>query len=444
MNNLNKKEQIKYEIIEKILKNEISKPEASKKLNISVRQINRLIIKYKSEGKEGFIHKNKGKMSNKKISDKESDKILNMYLEEYSDYNFTHFYDEAGNMLNVSRSTIYRVLTKAEIISPEAQHKTIKLYNERMKKAIKEGTATEKQTKLYKERQELEKQKYIRKSTLHYNFGEQVQMDAAFSIWFGEIVTALHLAVDKATKKVLYGWFDYQETTRAYFVLLMNIIINYGIPEGIRTDKRRSFSINAKLINSKINVTQFERICNDLEIDLYCSSNPVSKPNVERENKTFKGRLRAEMKHNNIKDMESANKFLNDIFIPKMNDKFSYDIDINKNNIRKNNYTKEELNIIISEKYERLIDNASSIKYKTDYYVLVDNDTGEVVSYPNKTKCTIIIAYDGTYWGEIDNIIYSLVKIEKPEKEIKVPKERNYFQGRKPASNHPWAYHKRN
>lgn len=75
MNNLNKKEQIKYEIIEKILKNEISKPEASKKLNISVRQINRLIIKDKSEGKEGFIHKNKGKMSNKKISDKESDKI---------------------------------------------------------------------------------------------------------------------------------------------------------------------------------------------------------------------------------------------------------------------------------------------------------------------------------------------------------------------------------
>ena len=41
-----------------------------------------------------------------------------------------------------------------------------------------------------------------------YGFGEQVQMDAASYQWFGDVVTYLHLAVDKGTKKILYGYFE--------------------------------------------------------------------------------------------------------------------------------------------------------------------------------------------------------------------------------------------
>ena len=56
-----------------------------------------------------------------------------------------------------------------------------------------------------------------------YAFGQEVQMDASPKIWFGDVVTHLHLAVDKGTKKVLCGWFEYEEITRAYFILLFNI-----------------------------------------------------------------------------------------------------------------------------------------------------------------------------------------------------------------------------
>ena len=69
-------------------------------------------------------------------------------------------------------------------------------------------------------------------------------MDATFAIWYNREAKALHLAVDKGTKKVLCGWFDEQETTRAYYIMLMNIIVNYGIPKKIKTDKRGTFSIN--------------------------------------------------------------------------------------------------------------------------------------------------------------------------------------------------------
>ena len=62
-------------------------------------------------------------------------------------------------------------------------------------------------------------------------------MDAAFWIWFGTEETALHLSLDRATGKVLSGYFDYEETTNAYLIVLMNMIINFGIPEKIKTDK---------------------------------------------------------------------------------------------------------------------------------------------------------------------------------------------------------------
>ena len=322
------------------------------------------------------MHKNRGKTSNKKVSDEIKDEIINLYITEYFDYNFTHFYGEIQEKYKLSYKTVDNILMEADIISPEAQHKTIKLYNANMKKAIKEKSATKAQIDLYNTRQEEERQKHFRRSCLLYNYGQEIQMDATFAIWYNGEAKALHLAVDKGTKKVLCGWFDEQETTRAYYIMLMNIIVNYGIPKKIKTDKRGTFSINNVKTKSKLNTTQFGRICDDLEIQLHSSSDPLFKPNVERENKTFKGRLIAELRHENITDSISANDYLNNVFIPKINELFSYSVNPEKNDMRKNTYSFEELNVIISDQYSRKVDNASSIKYEGKYYIPVDIETG--------------------------------------------------------------------
>ena len=243
-----------------------------------------------------------GKESKKKISENIKDEIINIYITEYFDYNFTHFYEEIRDKYPLSQRAVSTILKEADIVSPQAQHKTITLYNANMKKAIRKKEATNQQIIIYKKRQEAEKQKHIRRSSLLYNYGQEIQMDAAFAIWYGEKARALHLAVDKATKRVLYGWFDIQETTRAYFIMLMNIILKYGIPKKIKTDKRGTFSLNNVKSKSNLNTTQFGRICEELEIQLSSSSDLLFKPNVERENKTFKGRLIAELRHENIID----------------------------------------------------------------------------------------------------------------------------------------------
>lgn len=423
------------ETIKKVISKEMTQKEASLKLNITDRQVRRIISNYKNIGENAFVHKNSCKSSNnKKISNNISDEIIKTYLNEFSDYGFLHFYEEQGYKYGISFSAMINIFTANDIISPYAQHKTVKLYNESMKKAIKEKSITIEQEKLFDQRKQEEFEKHIRKSTLHYSFGQEVQMDAAFWIWFGTEETALHLSVDKATKKVLSGWFDYEEKTNAYMTVLMNMITNYGIPEKIKTDKRSSFSINnAKSSKSKLNVTQFKRICEDLEINLLCSSDPLSKPNAERENGTFKRRLKAELRHEGITNIDDANKYLNEIFIPKINKRFSYDINPNKNIMKKNNYDGKELNLIISIRYERTIDNASSIKYFSNYYLPTDEQTGEVISFNSGTKCIVINTYDNNLFGIINEKVYALHLVEKQNNSTNASKN-----GFKPSEDNPW------
>ena len=429
------------ETIKKVLSKDLTQKEAGLILDITDRQIRRLITKYKNMGEDAFVHKNINNQNAKKISDDIPTKIIDDYLTNYYDYGFTHFYEEQGRKYGISFSYMVEKFGTNYIISPYAQHRTVKLYNENMKKAIRDNSITESQEKLFEQRKQEEFEKHIRKSSLHYSFGEEVQMDAAFWVWFGTEETALHLVVDKATKKVLAGYFDYEETTNAYLVVLMNMIINFGIPKRIKTDKRNSFSINnAKSSKSKLNITQFGRICEDLEIELLCNSNPLFKPNAERENGTFKRRLKAELRHNGITTIEEANKYLNEVFIPKINERFSYKINPKKNVMRENNYTEDELNLIISIRSERTIDNASSIKYFNNYYLPANVETGEVISFKSGTKCTVVNSYDSKLFGIIDGNTYMLVLIEKREGENK----RATKNGFKPNENHPWRNFKIN
>ncbi len=54
-------EQQKYEIIKELVDHEGNKNKAALKLNLSRRQVNRLIIKYKENGKSAFVHGNRNR-----------------------------------------------------------------------------------------------------------------------------------------------------------------------------------------------------------------------------------------------------------------------------------------------------------------------------------------------------------------------------------------------
>ena len=119
-------EQEKYEVIKDLVDHKGNKNRASKKLGISVRQINRLIIIYKEKGKSGFIHGNRGRKPPKALDKSISEDIILLYNNKYQDFNFRHFkeYLEEEEDIKVSYDFIYKALTKAGILSPKARRKT--------------------------------------------------------------------------------------------------------------------------------------------------------------------------------------------------------------------------------------------------------------------------------------------------------------------------------
>ena len=443
---LNDKENEKYNIIEKVVNGTITRKEAMYKLKKSRQQIYRLINLYYSEGKKGFIHGNRGKENPNKKDEKLIKTLEELYLEKHFDFNFEHFYEEhVFGKYDISYDTMLKEFTKDDIISPLAHKKTIKSYKYKMNEVIKEDNSNIKEEKveLFKSRIIETEKVHPRRSSNLYAFGQEVQMDACNKMWFGGIPSFLHLAVDKGTKKVLFGWFEYEEITRGYYVLLFNMIINYGIPQKIKSDNISTFSANnAKNKEKKVFMTQFGKVCERLDIVLHTTSVSTAKANVERENKTFKDRLIAELRYEGITDIDEANKYLNEVFIPKMNKRFSYAIDKKTSLMRENTYTEEELKLIVSERKEKVIDNASCISYKRKYYIPIDLETGEVTNFQKGTKCILIIDYDGEYFAEIENKYYKMLELEnrdsimKKESEINTTKKEHHKYI--PPANHPW------
>ena len=115
--------------------------------------------------------------------------------------------------------------TNDDIIFPFAHKKTVKSYNEKMKNVLANEEVESEKIELFKSRIIAIEKAHIRRSNNLFVFGQEIQMDACQGLWFGRIPSYLHLVVDKATKKVLFGWFEYEEITRGYFVLLFITII---------------------------------------------------------------------------------------------------------------------------------------------------------------------------------------------------------------------------
>lgn len=125
----------KYEIIKKLIESDGNKKSAAIKLKCSMRYLNHLIEKYHCEGMCGFVHGNRGKKPSTTFDSTEKQKIIDLYISDYGDTNFSHFCEIVNEDLgySISDTTLNRWLREQEIISPKAKRKT----KRNMKKLLK-------------------------------------------------------------------------------------------------------------------------------------------------------------------------------------------------------------------------------------------------------------------------------------------------------------------
>ena len=438
-------EQEKYKVIKELVEHNGNKNRASKKLGISRRQIDRLIIKYKEKGKSSFIHGNRGHIPSKALDKSISENIILLYKNKYYDFNFNHFkkFLETKENIFVSYKFIYNVLTKEGILSPKAKKRTKREFAKQ--KLLKEkkidlamndeliNTIISHEINLEDSHPRGEKPKY---------FGEIIEQDGSIHLWFGEKKTCLHLAIDKATSTVVGAWFDYQETLNGYYHVLYQILTKYGIPYKFFTDNRTVFnyiSLNPdKRTSDKDVLTQYGYACKQLGIDLETSSVSQAKGLIERTNGTFQGRLVQELRFNNITTIEEANKYLDEVFVPNFNKEFA--LDYKKfPTVFEASPSDEKINYTLAILTPRKIDNGNSIKYQNKYYQpYLDN---KLKCFMPKTECLVIKAFNGELLITIDEQILELKELKRNERFSKEFNEKDEVKERTkyiPPMTHPW------
>ena len=442
---LRMKEYEKYKVIKELVDHNGNKNRASQKLNISRRQINRLIIIYKERGKQGFVHGNRSRIPVNAIDKSLSDKIILLYKNKYYDFNFNHFkkFLEKKENITVSYNFIRKTLMKEDILSPKARKKTKReftkqklLEEKKINLAMSEYSINEivnHELALEYSHPRLEKPKY---------FGEIIEQDGSIHLWFGDIKTCLHLAIDKATSTIVGAWFDKQETLNGYYHVLYQILTKYGIPYKFFTDNRTVFnyiSLNPdKRTSEKDVLTQYGYACKQLGIALETSSVSQAKGLIERTNGTFQGRLVQELRLNNITTIDEANKYLTEIFVPSFNEEFA--LDYKKfPTVFETSPSLEKINYTLAVLTPRKIDNGNSIKFNKEYYQPYLNN--ELKCFLPKTECLVIKAFNGDLLVTIDEKVYELRKLKRNinfskefDKITEIKQKEKYI----PPMSHPW------
>ena len=438
-------EQEKYEVIKELVDHNGNKNRASKKLGLSRRQIDRLIIIYKEKGKSGFVHGNRSK---KPIHTKDksiSEDIILLYKTKYYDFNFNHFKEflEKDENIIVSYKFVYKTLTNEGILSPRARKKTKKDFAKKKlleeKKINLSMTDDEIEAKVNHEialedsHPRGEKPKY---------FGEVIEQDGSIHQWFGDFKSCLHLAIDKATSTIVGAYFDKQETLNGYYHVFYQILTNYGIPYKFLTDNRTVFnymSLNPdKRTSDKDVLTQYGYACKQLGVELKTTSVSQAKGLIERTNGTFQGRLVQELRLNNINTIEKANEYLINVFVPYFNERFALDYKKFESVFEESPST-EKINYTLAVLTPRKIDNGNSIKYYGKYYQPYLNN--ELKCFMPKTEALIIKAFNGDLLVTIDEQVLELRELSRNERfskefdeVIEIKEKKKYI----PPMSHPW------
>jgi len=137
--NLTIDENEKYITIKKLIESDVSKERAAIHLNCTIRHVNRMIKGYKENGKEYFVHGNRGKKPLHTLEGKTKKMILDLYRTKYVEANFTHYSEllEKNEKIKVSTSTIRSILMQEYILSPKAKRVTRKREVKRLKELQK-------------------------------------------------------------------------------------------------------------------------------------------------------------------------------------------------------------------------------------------------------------------------------------------------------------------
>ncbi|OGH84601.1 MAG: hypothetical protein A2261_03165 [Candidatus Magasanikbacteria bacterium RIFOXYA2_FULL_44_8] len=345
---LSNRELRRLEIVNRLLKGQINGTQAAEAAGLSVRQIRRLKSRVRVAGAKAIAHASRGQTSNFKISSDEQSIIVSLLHEHYSDFGPTFAAEKLFERHHIVRDpkTIRTIMIKEALWTPRR----------------KKGGNT-KPHRAWR----------IRRA----NYGELIQFDGSYEHWFedrdGTSEVCLLAAIDDATSQIVSAWFDQHEGVFPVFGFWHKYLTNIGKPLSIYLDKFSTYKMSQKAaIENHDLKTQFQRAMTELRIEPIFANSPQAKGRVERLFRTLQDRLIKELRLNNISDIETANKFLKEKFIPAFNRRFAVP-PRNPANLHQQLSDKEKNNLIrvLSRQTPRVVQNDFTISFNTHWFQLL-------------------------------------------------------------------------
>lgn len=278
------------EVMGRYVDGRLSCEEAADLLGMSVSSFYRWRRRYEDGGVEGLADGRLGKASGRRAPVDEVTRVLGLFETRYFDFTVKHFHEKLGD------HGIHRSYTWTKNTLQAAGKVT---------KAKSRGA-------------------HRRRRPRKPLPGMMLHQDGSRHEWVADQWWDLIVTLDDATSEIYSAFFVAEEGKASSFRGVHEVIERFGLFCSLYTDRGSHYwttTTAGKL--DKDNPTQVKRALDQLGIELIAAWSPEARGRSERMFGTLQSRLPQELRLAGITDMEAANRFLAETFIPEHNRRFS-------------------------------------------------------------------------------------------------------------------------
>lgn len=283
------------EVVLKAVSGEMTWIQAADIMGISARSMRRWKKRYEQFGYDGLLDRRTQRPSPKRVPLKEVERVLRLYREEYDGLNVRHFCDKVWEKHDVTLSYTF------------------------IKKALQQAGLVKRGRK---------RGKHFKRREPKPCVGQMLHIDGSrhpgLALQPGLLLTLI-VVLDDATSRILYAQLWPEETTEAIMMALRTVIVENGLFMALYND-RASWAFHTPKAGGKVSKTLFTQVGRALDrlgIEHIPAYSPQARGRSERVNRTLQDRLVQELVLAGIKEVDAANRFIRDGYIPEHNRRFS-------------------------------------------------------------------------------------------------------------------------
>jgi transposase len=317
------------EVILRAMSKQITWIQAAEILGMSDRNMRRYRNRLEKGGYDGLIDRRTQRPSPKRVAQATAEKVLQLYREQYFDFNVRHFHEKLleEQKIELSYTWVKNALQAAGLVGKKKKR------GAHHKRRLRRPLA-----------------------------GMMLHIDGSTHAWLGsehgkfDLVTIM----DDATSEIYYARFVDEENTETIMAGLRSVIENQGVFCALYSDRASHFVCTPKGATKPDRSirTQVGRALEQLGIELIPAGSPQARGRCERSYGTLQGRLPQEMRAAGVRTVEEANHYLAK-YIPQHNEKFV--VQAAEQGTAFVPYHGSDLNKILSKQHERVVGNDNTI-----------------------------------------------------------------------------------